>query len=129
MSEFRSRKDILNSLGDNVSNIFNESKNLAIKYGGVLRDIHLIYVILDKVKENSLELQASCEHIRKELEKQKTSNQVLSVPKETQVILNAAIDLAEKEGVKKAELRHLIESLKLNSDSGKKYVDKITPDS
>ncbi|MCK4666546.1 ATP-dependent Clp protease ATP-binding subunit [Candidatus Dependentiae bacterium] len=127
MEVFRSRKEIINSLTENVSNIFNEGKTLAIKYGGVLLDLHLIYAILEKVKNSSPETRKGFRELKTELEKLKNKNKVLSVPKATQKILNSAIDLAQAEGKKRAELRHLIEALRIDSTAAKKYTKYCKP--
>ncbi len=128
MEVFRSRKEVISSLNENVSNIFNEGRTLALKYGGVLKDLHLIYAILEKVKDSSPEAKKGFKELKKELEKLKNDNKVLSVPKETQKILNSAIDLAQAEGKTRAELRHLIEALRINGRSAKKYTKYCKPE-
>lgn len=123
MSKFRSRKVILESLAPEVLTIFNEGKDVALEYGGKLKDIHIIFAMLKRVKDVSEKHMMEFTKLKKQLEKQKKNSESITVPKETQKILNVSIDIAETEGKQKVELKHLLASFMQTSPQVREYLD------
>jgi ATP-dependent Clp protease ATP-binding subunit ClpC len=106
-------EELLSHFSSDLAEMYRKSKALAKKAGGVLSPHHILLALLDAYGIETPNTGSYKEQLSKYVRDKYGTNAVetVKVPKETQELFAAAIDLAKEKGSDYANIIHLLEAL------------------